>query len=187
MALVFAQAVPAALSEPEVPKPILEQAKGEVMIASECRCCEMNAADRPSWGDGPWANEPDRAEWEHNGLPCITHRGGNGAWCGYVGVPPTHPLHGKRYGEVDLEVHGGLTYSDACHGHICHTPKPGEGDDVWWFGFDCAHAFDLCPTIDAKMRDYIFHGIPEGHYWTLEEVRAEVNQLADQLAALMVK
>ena len=49
--------------------------------------------------------------------------------CGYVGVPEDHPWHGKGYDEVDLDVHGGLTYADA-------------RDDLWWFGYDCAHAGD---------------------------------------------
>ena len=39
-----------------------------------------------------------------------------------------------------FKVHGGITYSRECHGKICH--KTDNGDHVWWFGFDCAHAGD---------------------------------------------
>ena len=34
-----------------------------------------------------------------------------GTLCGYLGVPPSHPWWGKWYGDIDCEVHGGLTYS----------------------------------------------------------------------------
>jgi hypothetical protein len=49
--------------------------------------------------------------------------------CGYVSVPKDHPWHGKTYDEVGLDVHGGLTYA-------------GMRDDLWWFGYDCAHLGD---------------------------------------------
>jgi len=42
----------------------------------------------------PWLHEPDDLDFEADGLPCAMRRGRGGAWCGYVGVPPTHPLHG---------------------------------------------------------------------------------------------
>lgn len=32
--------------------------------------------DKSSWGDGPWQQEPDRAEWTHRGLPCLAVHGG---------------------------------------------------------------------------------------------------------------
>lgn len=49
--------------------------------------------------------------------------------CGYVSVPTEHPWYGKDYNEVDLDVHGGVTYA-------------GMRDDLWWFGYDCAHLGD---------------------------------------------
>lgn len=73
-------------------------------------------------------------QFEHNGLVCtIKQMDGVGSlpsWlCGYVDVPATHPMHGKHYDDVDVDVHGGLTYSEK------------EGD-VWRFGFDTAHFGD---------------------------------------------
>ena len=35
--------------------------------------------------------------------------------CGYVGVGPGHPSHGVHYDNVDVSVHGGLTFADGCH------------------------------------------------------------------------
>ncbi len=57
-----------------------------------------------------------------------------GHWCGYAAIEPGHPWHGRHYDDVPAEAHGGLTYSDRCTGSVCHVPKPGEPDDVWWIG-----------------------------------------------------
>jgi len=125
--------------------------------------------DKTAWGDGPWQDEPDRAEWrdEVTGLPCLalrTERSGH--WCGYVALPADHPwveqdpiyiqkngVEGTPGGfapDLAVEVHGGITYGPArCQPlredeehpwlRICHAPRPGESDDVRWIGFDCHH------------------------------------------------
>lgn len=102
--------------------------------------------DKRNWRPGPWINEPDRVEWRHRGLPCLIVRNHTGALCGYVAVPPGHPAHGAGYDSVNVDVHGGLTFANHCdtseRALICHTPEPGEPDDVWWLGFDCAHYGD---------------------------------------------
>lgn len=55
--------------------------------------------------------------------------------CGYVGVPNMHKFYGMDYASVDADVHGGLTYS-------AKGEYPVESD-LWWLGFDCAHAGDF--------------------------------------------
>src|SRR5438067_12443361 len=129
----------------------MTEAKGPAVGSTE-------ASEKRKWGPGPWQDEPDRVDFEHAGLPCLILRGPVGAWCGYAAVPPGHPLHGKGYSElydyetesgIDIRVHGGLTYAGACSGDICHVPRLGEPDDVWWFGFDCSHAGDLAPESEA--------------------------------------
>lgn len=129
--------------------------------------------------DGPWHSEPDRVEFESDGFSCLLLR--NSSWCGYVAVPPGHPWHGKNYDEVRIaddgwpDVHGGLTYSHKCNGAICHIPKPGESDDVWWVGFDCAHSGDLCLYTIAR-------GWDRNHetYRDVEYARRETRKLAAQ-------
>lgn len=106
------------------------------------------------WGEGPWQNEPDRLEFRLRGYPCLLQRNVwvSGAWCGYVAVPPKHPYYRKPYNKLNhVLVHGGLTYADHCQegGHICHIPKQGESDKVWWLGFDCAHSDDFSPRSGA--------------------------------------
>lgn len=161
---------------------------------------EYRTVDKSTWGTGPWQDEPDKVQWpdETTGLPCLVVRSSTmGAWCGYVGVAEGHPLFGKMYDEVDdFDVHGGLTFSDHCEpdgaeaSRICHVPGPGEPDHVWWFGFDCGHAFDLQPGMMARLRE-----TPLGEtlyspsdpyrpvYRPLAFAQAEVTKLAAQLAA----
>lgn len=155
----------------------------------------------------PWEQEKDDYSFAAgNGYPCVMRRGPGGHWCGYVGVPMTHPWHGLGYdalvkvpqeivgrkiemdkvGVINLlcadvskdqiearlipivlavDVHGGLTYARK---NAPHQPD----SDFWWFGFDCAHAGDLCPeyrhTEDSVYRDAKY-------------VMAECRSLAKQL------
>jgi hypothetical protein len=130
-------------------------------------------------------------EWEHAGLSCAVvlareaqHR------CGYVRVPPSHPLFGKGYDDADVDVHGGLTFAKL---EPCTEHPDGQG---WWFGFDCAHAGDAStdPNVDlsdlgeearsilAIYRSYPQDGEWREHYWLQEEVERETERLAEQLA-----
>lgn len=143
--------------------------------------------DRSSWGSGDWDNEPDRVEWrdESTDLPCLALRNRLGAWCGYVACPPEHPWHGLDYDSEelgDVHAHGGLTFSSFCAEgegpeRICHVPRPGEPDNVWWLGFDCAHLGDHVP---AMHRDYLGRGET---YRTLDYVQRQCSYLAAQVWA----
>lgn len=117
------------------------------------------AVDRAGWDAGPWDNEPDRIEWYVGDTPCLILRNPHfGNLCGYVAVPPGHQWHGRVYDNIDEEahadVHGGLTYSDFCfpQGGICHVPRPGQPDNVWWLGFDCNHCGDHAPAMSVLER-----------------------------------
>jgi hypothetical protein len=158
---------------------------------------QHEVVDKSAWGDGPWNTEPDRAEWKHAGLPCLAVRHPrSGHWCGYAAVPPGHPEHGHDYDTPNVDVHGGLTYAKACEGDVCHVPKPGEPDDVWWFGFDCAHAGDFSPYENTMPRRYPWSTTAYSHeramaavddwdvekYRTLDYVCEETNRLAEQLS-----
>lgn len=137
--------------------------------------------DRSRWRAGIWDNEPDKKQWQDpaTSLACLIVRNHFGNLCGYVGVPKTHKLYGIGYGAApDVSVHGGLTFANKCaegqceEGSICHLAPEGE-DDVWWFGFDCAHAGDMCPernlsSLGETYRDFAY-------------VTAEVTALAAQL------
>ena len=106
---------------------------------------------------GPWMNEADKIAWldEATGLPCIIRRARSGYLSGYVGIDPRHPLfaldHEAVPADLDIEVHGGLSYSEACDEEgdeatsVCHVHAPDVSELLWWFGFDCNQAYDLVP------------------------------------------
>lgn len=48
----------------------------------------------------PWWNEDNKVDFVADGLRCVMRRGPVGAWCGYVGVPASHPWHSKHYKET---------------------------------------------------------------------------------------
>lgn len=91
----------------------------------------------------------------------------HGTHNGYVAVPPTNKYHGKRYDDVDVEVHGGLTFSEPAtfREYTCGSgrklkpehvgkkipildgcefisPNTKIGNDWWIFGFDTVHYGD---------------------------------------------
>jgi hypothetical protein len=156
------------------------------------RTIEWTTLDRSTWIDGEWSSEPDKVQWPDlaTGLPCLAVRHARyGFWCGYVGVPPTHPLHGRHYDEPNVDVHGGLTFSDACQlgeeegRGICHIDE--EEPNVWWFGFDCGHAWDISPQ-DATRAEkeggiWALVDDDESCYRTLEYVKQQCSKLALQL------
>lgn len=109
--------------------------------------------------------------FEAYGYPCVIVFQKMGYRCGYVAIPPEHPLYGKNYSDEtvmkvadyqDREVTGILSaviqiLSDTdyfridtwfqVHGGITYADtglgylSPTDGIR-WWFGFDCAHAGD---------------------------------------------
>jgi len=149
--------------------------------------------DKSKWKDGPWNNEPDKAQWVYNGLDCLIVRNHYGALCGYVGVPESSQYFEKHYDQVheaiDLDVHGGLTFANKCRPHpegdhkgICHIEEGAANKTVWWLGFDCAHAWDYSPRDSERENENpIFRQNPEDIYRNFSYVKTEVEYLARQL------
>lgn len=146
--------------------------------------------DKSEWGPGPWHTEPDKIQWQHEGRACLIVRNASGALCGYAGVTEGHPFFGVEYDkgttgknsdhwdhspEAQLDVHGGITFSDYCNPHegdrgICHVLEDEE--KTYWFGFDCGHVQDLMPT-HKHLSDAVYRDVPY--------VRDQVQRLAEQL------
>ena len=156
---------------------------------------EYRTMDKAAWQRGPWDDEPDKIQWQDEAteMPCLINRNRMGALCGYVGVPVGHPWHGQGYDDCRLpddgwpDVHGGLTYSAGCDhsddpsAGICHVPGEGEPDNVWWLGFDCAHAWDKSDMgYPQSMLDTF--GVSVLPYRDIAYVRREVARLAAQAA-----
>ena len=96
--------------------------------------------------------------WTAHGLRCVVLHGPVGL-CGYVHVPIGHPDERSDYADVPVDVHGALTFR-------CRV------DDGSWFGFDTAHGGDWLSTPIGEH---------PGRVWTVEDVRAETERLAEQL------
>lgn len=83
-----------------------------------------------------------------------------GAVNGYVQIPDGHPWAGLDYDEIDVEVHGGLTY----------------GGSNGWVGFDALHCGDNWPGSPR------YTPAPFDVDWTPEMVAAETRSLARKVA-----
>jgi hypothetical protein len=112
---------------------------------------------------GPWTTEPNKLQWVDAAtrLPCLIVRNWVGNLCGYAGVYPGHPLHGKRHYDVGLIVppDRNVNYSAGCapgedeSQGICHIPEPDTAEDVW----DLVPAWERLGEIcDAKYRDVAY-------------------------------
>jgi hypothetical protein len=144
-------------------------------------------SQKAEWGDGPWTNEPDKIQFvdEDTNYDCLIVRNWGGALCGYVGVPVSHPCYKKDYNTIDVEVHGGLTFSSECRTEskeesgICHIPRKEIGE-VWWLGFDCGHSCDCYP--DQMKYHLLGSGIEA--YREILYVKQQIRLLAAQLKEL---
>jgi hypothetical protein len=101
------------------------------------------------------------AKWEKYGLKCAVILVQQSHRCGYVGVLKTHIIYGIPYDNINVSVHGGLTFG-----------APGkdndflDGKDTYWVGFDCAHYNDTLNN------------------WSLQKTIEETNDLAQQLSEI---
>lgn len=138
--------------------------------------------DKSTWGDGPWQSEPDRDVWQdfRTKLECGVFRTADtGTWCGYVFLPPTHPLYGMTRADIkqlDIYVHGGVTWLKHAAGLF---DRPASvGPDWQGVGFHCAHGDDYMPAMMAMLtfRRYA------DTYRDYPYARANVRLLAHQLA-----
>lgn len=105
--------------------------------------------------------------WTAYGLECAVVRG-TFAMNGYVRVDGLHPAARAGF-DADVNVHGGVTFSE-------------RFPDGHWVGFDTAHAWDYV----AHSKELHALGVFDmpGRIWTVEDVAAETEMLAEQLAAI---
>lgn len=116
-----------------------------------------------------WEHEPNRIEFEHAGFKCLILRHPElGQLNGYVGLKRGHPYYRKSSDDIDVDVHGGLTFAQI-----------GEGINwskgYWWIGFDTGHLWDYQPGMEKYIE-------PFATYKNIDYVTKEVKRLAEQLA-----
>lgn len=91
--------------------------------------------------------------------------------CAYVDVTETK-LKNVEYDRIDIECHGGLTYSDH---KLLTVDKEG-----WFIGWDYAHAGDYA----GYDINFPFITSP-GRKWTTQEIVDECKEVIDQLVVLL--
>jgi hypothetical protein len=105
------------------------------------------------WGYGEWVEEPDVLKFKYKNFECAIVRtckpdgpdhifGGH--LCGYVCLPDTHVYFKKNYSDIDIDVHGGLTFSEMA------------GVGKYWIGFDCSHSGDYTPSTEKLKKESNF-------------------------------
>ena len=88
---------------------------------------------------------------------------------GYVLIPKGHPLHGKSYHDIDVDIHYGLTFSELVDDKIIDLWKLNKEDmGMWCVGFDTAHSGDNLSK------------------WPKEAVQAEADNLLQQLVSYKI-
>jgi hypothetical protein len=114
---------------------------------------------------GPWDNEPDKLEFEFDGVPCrITRNDSFGNLCGYAALTEYHPYFKCGYNNIHYNVHGGLTFCGFQHSE----------NSLWWIGFDCAHSDDVIPSFDKI-------NFKDATYKTIDFVKSELTKLVKQI------
>lgn len=118
-------------------------------------------------------SEGDFKEFVCKDHACCILRGPSKHLNGYVAIDKNSKFCGLGYFEIDLDVHGGLTFSDAYSDKL---PFPKTFKDKWIIGFDCAHYQDLIPIM-------LEQGLPQGDdtYRTMGYVQDELEKLVNQL------
>lgn len=154
---------------------------------------------RSGWPSGPWDSEPDKIQWTDDltGMPCLLARAARGQWCGYVAVPPEHPLYGRaahelpmmavHWGEITFAAQPGLT---ACIDHDgLDLPadewlvgQPSGVELPWMIGFNAAHAGDRFPS-DPHTGQWYRHD--DSEYRRATYMAVNVSSLAIQLSLLL--
>ena len=91
---------------------------------------------------------------------------------GYVAIPPGHPLNGKGYDDIDISVHGGLTYAETIEETVANN----------WSSIECI-GFD---SIDEIPSGYFVFGFDTMHFgdddtldreWCIQETKDLMKQL----------
>ena len=126
-----------------------------------------------------WENEPNRVGYVESGVKALILRNPEiGILCGYIALPLKHPLAGKNYDDIPIQVHGGLTFGDKGDGS-----RYEKG--YYWYGFDCGHFRDFAPKIVELLETMggsdTNHWYENTTYRNVEYVKEEIKCIVKQL------
>lgn len=86
----------------------------------------------------------------------------------YIEIPNNSKLYGKSIGEVDISVHGGITYAES---------ELVDLKDNWFIGWDYAHFGDYLGYEEMYPNELQ----TDGKKWTAKEILEEVFNAIDQI------
>lgn len=109
--------------------------------------------------------------FNYKDFTCLILRQDMGHLCGYIEIPEDHPYYDKGYDDMDLFVHGGLTFFGDFDKFDFGIAINNIIHNKCYVGFDCAHSGDLMP-IGLTMY---------GTYRDMTYVRNEIEYVVDQL------
>lgn len=89
----------------------------------------------------------------------------------YIRVPKNNKFYEKEAGEIDLNVHGGITYSE--EGLYIEKGRRVEG---WFIGWDYGHYGDYLGFQNKYVK-----GLAKGKKWTTDEIFAEIRDVCYQI------
>ena len=92
----------------------------------------------------------------------------------YVEIPKVHKYFGKDYDDIDIDVHGGLTYSD----DYLYISEDKKIKNSWFLGWDYAHAYDYCGFYPLDT-DFLNEHTKK---WTTEEMIEDCKSVIKQLS-----
>lgn len=92
----------------------------------------------------------------------------------YIRIPKNNKFYGKEAGKIDVDVHGGITYSE--EGLYVEKGKEIEG---WFIGWDYGHYGDYLGFEER----YPLLCRTGGKKWTTDEIFAEVREACYQIQA----
>lgn len=107
------------------------------------------------------------------GTPAVIRRGA-ASLCAYVGIPPNHPWATIDIMNIDLPVHGGITYKQA------GAVKPGFYEHYIWLGWDYAHFGDAFFYTAELFR-------AGGQKWTVPDTFPDVIRAVEEIQTIYYK
>jgi hypothetical protein len=107
-------------------------------------------------------------EFIYSGLHCFLKRPQYN-WCGYVIVDKYHPCHNLIHDNIEIEVHGGLTFGFSDNSETT-------------FGFDTSHLGDIYINLNDENKPILLLS-NDATYKDYEFVVAETKLLAEKLSS----
>jgi hypothetical protein len=89
-------------------------------------------------------------------------------------LPSGHPLEGKFYEDIAVEIHGGLTYSEST-------------DKGYIIGFDCAHSGDVVPFSSNGFGKSYMDDVLKKKYNKRKSVYRNIEFVKNELKNLVTK